>query len=165
MKKCLYSYHIDYFIYKSSLEHCIKILELIVNDKLEEYLADRRISRAYEACLLTIGEKVSSNSNSTTIETTKELLEKLGDYLVKNFEQILETENGIFCLRCFIRIIGEEDPLEQPIQQNSNIKKKFNNREFNIKNIEVKLLPKEWKFKKYIKKLSKHLYDLNVLGT
>lgn len=148
------------------MAHCLKILELIINDKLEEYLADRRISRAYEACLLTIGEKIAANSNSDTIESVKQLLEKLGNYLVENFEQILETENGIFCLRCFLRIIGEEDSLEQANtqQQNTNVKKKPNNKEFNIRNVNVKQLPNEWKFKKFIKKLSKHLYNLNLLG-
>jgi hypothetical protein len=78
------------------------------------------------------------------------LLEKLGDYLVENFQTIIETENGIYCLRCFLRIIGSEDSLEpsQMQQQNNNNSKKRNNKEFNVKNLEIKLLPKEWKFKK-----------------
>ncbi len=173
LKKCLNSFHIDYFIYKSSLKHYLKILELLMNEaKLNEYLNERRISRAYEACLATIGEKIIqvAKTNSTnmneTIESIKLLLEKLGDYLVENFQTIIETENGIYCLRCFLRIIGLEDSLESSqIQQqnNNNNSRKKNNKEFNIKNIEIKLLPKEWKFKKYLKKFSKSLYEINVL--
>jgi len=140
--------------------------------KLKEYLNERRISRAYEACLATIGEKIiqaTKNNNSSmnkVIESIKLLLEKLGDYLVENFQTIIETENGIYCLRCFLRIIGSEDSLEpsQMQQQNNNNSKKRNNKEFNVKNLEIKLLPKEWKFKKYLKKFSKSLNEINVLG-
>ena len=68
-------------------------------------------------------------------------------------------------MRCFLRIIGQEDPLEpSQMQQNNNSSKKKFNKDFNIKNIEIKLLPKEWKLKKFLKKFSKNLDDINVLG-
>lgn len=69
---------------------------------MKEYLNDRRISRAYEACLATVGEKIiqanktatSATSNEAKFESIKSLLEKLGNYLVENFQTIIETENG-----------------------------------------------------------------------
>lgn len=138
---------------------------------MEEFLADRRMSRVYEACLTTIGEKLITAAKAPNaeqnekIDSIKVLLGKLGDYLFQNFETIIETQNGIFCLRCFLRVLGKEDPLEQPqIQQNNSNSKRKNNKEFNIKNIEIKQLPSEWKFKKYLKKFSKKLSDINVLG-
>ena len=69
---------------------------------MKEFLNDRRISRAYEACLATVGEKIilanksasSASSNDEKFESIRSHLEKLGNYLVENFQTIIETENG-----------------------------------------------------------------------
>jgi hypothetical protein len=175
LKKCMNSYHIDYFIYKSSLENFVRLFELLTSDsnKLNDYLSDSRVSRAYEACLALVGEKIALgkkvSTNEENLDKLKSLLSNLGDYLVENFESIIETHNGVFALRYFLRVIGDEDVVEQATSNNSNTNKsnkKFQNKqnEFNIKNVQVKLVPKEWKLNKYLKKLSKKLDDINILG-
>jgi hypothetical protein len=175
LKKCMNSYHIDYFIYKSSFENFIRLFELLTSDsnKLNDYLSDSRVSRAYEACLALVGEKIASakkvSTNEENLDKLKNLLSNLGDYLVENFESIIETHNGVFALRYFLRVIGDEDVIEQATSYNSNTNKsnkKFQNKnnEFNIKNIQVKQVPKEWKLNKYLKKLSKKLDNINILG-
>lgn len=163
--KCLNSFHIDYFIYRSNTENFLKIFKLLVidNEKLEEYISDRRISRAYEACLTFIGEKFSKSTvTDDQIDLAKQCLKSLGNFLVENFESILDTENGIFTLRCFFRILGKKDCLEPaPNQNNKNKKNKWQRTEFNIRDIEVKVLPESWKIKKFLKKFS--LEDINLL--
>jgi hypothetical protein len=175
LKKCMNSYHIDYFIYKSSLENFVRLFELLTFDsnKLNDYLSDSRVSRAYEACLALIGEKIALakkvSTNEDNLDKLKSLLSNLGNYLVENFESIIETHNGVFALRYFLRVIGDEDVVEQTTTNLSNTNKsnkKFQNKqsEFNIKNVQVKQIPKEWKLNKYLKKFSKKLDDLNILG-
>ena len=164
--KCLNSFHMDYFIYKSNTDSFLKIFKLLVvdNEKLEEYIGDRRISRAYEACLTFIGEKFSKSTvTEEQADLAKVCLKALGNFLVKNFESILETENGIFTLRCFLRILGSKDCLEPvPNQNNKNKKNNRQRTEFNIRDIEIKVLPEAWKIKKFLKKFS--LTDINLLG-
>ena len=107
----------------------LKFFKLLIvsNEKLEDHISDRRISRSYEACLTCMGEKfIKSKATEEQVATAKECLKTLGNFLVKNFESILDTENGIFTLRCFLRIIGVADPLEPvPNQQNRNKKNKW----------------------------------------
>ncbi len=93
----------------------------------------------------------------------KECAKALGNFLVKNFESIIDSENGIFTLRCFLRVIGSEDPLEQvPASQlNKNKKNKWQKAEFNIREVRVELLPEDWKLKKFLKKFN--LSDVNLL--
>ncbi|CAF0712043.1 unnamed protein product [Brachionus calyciflorus] len=170
LTKCLYSYHIDYFIYKSTLERFTQLFELLTSnsERLKELLNDTRTSRAYEACLLIIGGKVKGSNDVEKFETLKNCMCNLGDYFVSNLEDILESHNGIFALRSFLRVIGKPDVLEaQPNEGNTN--KKFNkfrrNQEFSIKDVEVKLVPEDWKLNVYIKKFSKSLKDMNLLET
>ncbi len=173
LKKCLNCFHIDYFIYKSNLINFVNLFELITSstEKLNEFLNDRRISRAYEACLLLMGDKIANTQNSgleanaDALKKLKKSLASLADYLAENFQTILETENGIFALRAFLRIIGEPDDLEVAANavNDQRSAKRFKN-EFNVKNLPVKLVPTEWKLNKYLKKFSKFLSDINVLG-
>lgn len=127
--KCLNSFHIDYFIYRANIEMFLKLFKLMVvdNDKLEDNIGDRRISRSYEACLTCMGEKfIKAKATEEQVATAKECIKALGNHLVKNFDSILDTENGIFTLRAFLRIIGDTDPLEPiPNQQNRNKKKQM----------------------------------------
>ena len=164
--RCLYSFHTDFFIYKADIKYFLKIFKLLISDenKLEEYISDRRISRAYEACLTCFGHKFSKNPTAEQAEIGKECLKTLGKFLVKNFENILDSENGIFTLRCFLRIIGNKDLFETPPpnQQSKNKKNKFQKTEFNIRNVEIKVIPDEWKLEKFLKKFS--LEDINLLG-
>ena len=100
--KCLNSFHMDFFIYNSDLESFLKIFKLLTinNENLEEHISDRRISRAYEACLTCIGEKfIKNTATEDQVACAKECLKALGNFLAKNFDSILDTENGIFRLR------------------------------------------------------------------
>jgi len=163
--KCLNSFHMDFFIYKSNIDHFLKIFKLLIvdNEKLEEYICDRRISRAYEACLTCLADKfLSKKPSEDQLESVKTCLKSLGNYLVKNFESIIDTEDGIFTLRCFLRVIGGKDLLESvPNQNNKNKKNKWKRTEFNIRDIEIRLIPDEWKIKKFLKKFP--LDDINLL--
>jgi hypothetical protein len=146
-------------------------------------LSDRRSSRAYEACLICLGDKLSSIKNEVTsnnskclnqdnaeqddlLKKLKKILKKFSNYLVDKFDYIMETQNGIYSLRAFLRIIGNEDPLEENASNNNN--KKANKRktsdQFNMKNVEVKLLPIDWNMNKSIKKFAKSVLNLNLLG-
>ncbi|RNA19736.1 nucleolar 9 [Brachionus plicatilis] len=160
LKKCIYSYHIDYFLYKSSLENFTKFFSILTSDsgRLEHLLADTRTSRAYEACLMLIGNKTKTSSHE---ESLKKCMLNLGDYFVSNLENILETHNGIFSLRSFLRVIGSPDILEAV--SNETNKKKHRNQEFNIKNVCVKIVPQDWNLDVYIKKFSKSLKEMNLL--
>lgn len=175
LKKCLNSFHIDFFIHKSNLENFVRLFELLTidSDKINDYLSDIRISRAYEACLAMVGGKVLaqqkiSSTNEEIFEKLKVCLNNFGKYLVENFQTIIETQNGVFALRFFLKIIGNEDVLEQhstAVSNTNKSNKKYQNKmnEFNIKNVEIKIVPTEWKLSKFLKKLSKKLDDLNLL--
>ena len=147
----------------------VKLFEIILRDdqKLSEYLGDRRISRAYEACLTCIGDKFAkaSSANDSQVETAKQCIKKLGAHLSANFQTIVDTENGVFSLRCFLRILGSPDLLEPANnaskQSNNKLKKKFN-KEFNIRDVELKTLPVEWKLKKLLKKFKLEEISLGI---
>lgn len=161
------SFHIDFFIYKSTLDNFISLFDLLTNDsaRLNELLSDSRTSRAYEACLLVIGGKIKDSNDQAKLDKLKQALKNLGDYFVENFENIIETQNGIFAMRAFLRIIGKPDVLEQPQPAEAAGKKYFKKpREFNIKNVEVKLVPDDWKTDKFIKKIAKFIKEINPLG-
>lgn len=162
LKKCLYSYHIDYFLYQSSLEHFSTFFTILTskNELLNELLSDTRTSRAYEACLMLIGNKIKTTGQDQ-VESLKNCMVNLGEYFVSNFENILETHNGIFSLRAFLRVIGNQDILETV--PNETNKKKFKNQQFNIKNVCVKIVPNDWNLDNYIKKFSKFLKEMNLL--
>ena len=164
LRKCLYSYHVDYFINRSDLENFFKIFDLLTKDeaKLKEYASDRRISRAYEACLVCVGGKLASapKADSETLDGIKKCMKRVGNFLEENFETIMETQDAIYLMRSYLRVIGKADPLDQ-LQKNVPKKK---DREFNIKFIEVKLVPEDWKLAKLIKKLSNKIEDMNLLG-
>lgn len=164
--RCLNSFHTDFFIYKADTNSFLKIFKLLISDadKLEELISDRRTSRAYEALLTCFGHKFSNGSTPEQVEDAKECLKTLGKFLVKNFENILDSENGIFTLRCFLRILGTKDPFEaSPAnQQSKNKKNKYQKTDFNIRNVEIKQVPDEWKIKKFLKKFA--LEDINLLG-
>jgi hypothetical protein len=138
-------------------------------ERLTECMNDRRMSRAYEACLILIGDKIiasknetnSSENNDDDVKKLKKCLTNLADYLCENFQTILETEEGVFALRAFLRVIGAADPLENVVAPRV-ANKKFPV-EFNVKNLTVKQVPAEWKLNKYIKKFAKHLSGINVL--
>ena len=171
LKKCLNSFHIDFFIFKSNLDNYVRLFDLITQStqRLEEFLSDRRISRAYEACLIVMGDKVASKSENydSNINTLKKSVSNLASYLKENFEAILENQNGIFALRSFLRIIGQPDVLETPASMDTNKKRpnRFKKQvEFSIKDIQPKMIPNEWKLDKYIKKFAKNLQNINVLG-
>ncbi len=167
LSKCLNSFHIDYFIHRASLAHFLALFKLLAidNAQLQDHISDRRISRAYEASLTCMGAKYKQIPQATEAQTAlgKECTKALGNLLVKNFESILDTENGIFTLRCFLRVIGSDDPLEAPpaSQQNKNKKNKWQKAEFNIREVKLELLPEEWKIKKFLKKFD--LSDVNLL--
>lgn len=142
---------------------------------MKEFTGDRRISRAYEACLLLIADKINqSNSETATesyqenIQTLKSSLSTLGKYLVDGFGDIIETQNGIFTLRSFLRVIGESDLFETQISSNTNKSNKKGNKskkdEFSIKNLEIKVVPNDWKLGKFIQKFAKNLKEINILG-
>ena len=171
LKKCLNSFHIDYFVYKSNLSNFASLFSLITltPERLSELVNDRRISRAYEACLILAGEKITfakstSPEDTADLEKLKQSLTNLAEYLLENFQSILETENGVFALRSFLRIVGQPDQLETAAanETRSNTKNKFK-KEFNVKNLSVKLVPDEWKLSKYIKKFVTCLSDINML--
>ena len=165
LKKCLYSYHIDYFLYISSLENFSNFFSILTHDseRLDQLLADTRTSRAYEACLMLIGNKIKLSDKAEQIDLLKSCMINLGDYFVSNLDTILESHNGIFSLRAFLRVIGNLDILE--IVPNETNKKKNKNQEFNIKNVCVKTVPLDWNLQVYIKKFSKFLKEMNILET
>ena len=130
LKKCLNSFHIDYFVYKSGLSHFASLFEIMTSplERLTECLNDRRMSRAYEACLILIGDKIDMGikvEQSAIVEDDLKKLKKslttLAQYLCENFQAILETEDGIFALRALLRLIGATDVFE-----NVNQTKAFN---------------------------------------
>jgi hypothetical protein len=131
-------------------------------DRIGTFLADSRISRAYEACLTLIGQKLNDNKEQESVDEAKCCMERLGKYLDENFVNILETRNGIFTMRAFLKIIGNDDPIEQASKPFEAKKNKKQPQEFSIKSIQPKLLPNEWKLGKFIKKYAKHLDDINV---
>jgi hypothetical protein len=137
-------------------------------ERLTECLNDRRMSRAYEACLILIGDKIDIGTKaelSSIVEDDLKKLKKslitLAEYLCENFQAILETEDGIFALRALLRLIGDTDVFEN-VNQTRTLNKKAP-QEFNVKNLVVKPVPTEWKLNKYIKKFAKHLNEINVL--
>ena len=168
LKKCLNSFHIDYFVYKSTLKNFVNLFELMTNEpkRLSEFLNDRRISRAYEACLIVVGDKVATQAAADELhwKRVKKSLTNLADYLAENFQTILETENGVFAVRSFLRVVGEIDELEEPAASSDARSSKKHQHEFNVKKLPVKLVPPEWKLNKYIKKFAKCLSEINVLG-
>ena len=190
LRKCLTSFHIDYFVYKSGLADFARLFAIMTSDSrlIGECINDRRISRAYEACMLLAGDKctlqLTTNSESSEPATTtkdeclrqiKHAMSNLGSYLVENTETIISSQSGIFALRIYVKVIGEIDELEQAQtqqqqqqQQQSNKKGGARGRhqpvEFSLKNMSVKRLPVEWKLEKFIKKLAKPLNDINLLG-
>jgi hypothetical protein len=176
------SFHIDLFIYKSKPMHFARFFEIITSDDslIEKLLSDRRSSRAYEACLLCLGDKLSSIKEETAnkddktakdisdqddlLKKLKKILKKFSNYLVDKFDHIIDTQDGIYSLRAFLRIIGNEDPLEQSLPISTNKKPNRRKEEFNMKNINVKLVPTEWNMNKLIKKFAKSVLNLNLLG-
>lgn len=182
LKRCLTSYHVDFFLFKIDLEKFVQFFDLITNDKskVDQLLRDQKISRAYDACLLLTGEKLKSahdkNNSQTTVNKLNGCLTQLGDYFVENLESILESHNGIYALRSFLRIIGEPDLLDNStgIEDNNNNNnngkfssnksnaKRFAN-QFSLKHIQIRMLPEEWDMKKYVKKFYKLVKDKNVL--
>jgi hypothetical protein len=135
-------------------------------------LNEQRASRAYDACLLLCGEKIKSGVGSpnyeANIEKLKAGLDRLSEHFIANFDTMLVTQLGVFALRALLRVIGQPDPLDEQATQNANPKKaafaKKQQNEFNIKNLEMKLIPGEWKIRKFIKRVAKNLKEINVLG-
>jgi hypothetical protein len=187
LRKCLTSFHIDYFIFKSDLVSFARLFATMTNDArlIGECVDDQRISRAYEACMIFAGEKCDSKllaaSESSEAESKadcfrkiKHAMSNIGNYLVEHMDTTISTQSGIFALRTFLKVIGEIDQLEQPTQQPQSKKVANTNKfgahgrqptvEFSVKNSSIKRLPVEWKLEKFIKKMAGALGDVNLLG-
>ena len=171
LRKCLTSFHIDYFVYKSGLADFARLFAIMTSDSrlIGECINDRRISRAYEACMLLAGDKctlqLTTNSESSEPATTtkdeclrqiKHAMSNLGSYLVENTETIISSQSGIFALRIYVKVIGEIDELEQAQTQQHVA--------FSLKNMSVKRLPVEWKLEKFIEEFAKPLHDIDLQG-
>lgn len=177
LKRCLTSYHVDYFLYKLEAEKFVTFFSLLAvssNDRVRELLTDSRSARAYDACLLVSGEKaakLTSKSNTNACNKLKECLTCMGEYFVTNFDEILDTQMGIFAMRSFLKIIGKFDPLEAVASvagSNSSGQQKNNNKRadktFSMKTYEYKCLPDDWQLQEYLKKFYKLVKDKNILG-
>jgi hypothetical protein len=169
LKRCLNSFHIDYFLYKIGLEQFVSFLSLLTNspERIQQVLADTKTSRAFDAFLILASDKLKPSSNEASIERLKDCLNKLGDYFVENFDSILDNQSGIFAMRSFLKVIGGPDLLEQNVHSTNNNqsnKKRKGVNEFRLKNLEIKVLPNEWELDTYIKKFYKNIKDKNILG-
>ena len=173
LKKCLTSLHIDYFVYKSTLEQFAQLFDLLTqsNERIELLLNDTKTSRAFDSCLILCGDKVkltSEENYEVNIDKFKAALDRLSEYFMANIENMLVTQSGVFALRSLLRIIGQPDPLDEQFNRSfaANAKKfqPQKQNEFSIKNVAPKLLPAEWKIRKLIKKLAKILNEINILG-
>jgi hypothetical protein len=137
-------------------------------ENFEEFLTNPRISRAFETCLLTIGEKID-NKNEEQNEKYKTGLKNIGDFFVENYQKIIEDNIAIYVLRSFIRVVGTEDPFESFSAKDKSLsnktKYKKNDNNFSIKDIKPKLIPDEWKIHSYLKKFAQCTANFtNVLG-
>lgn len=168
LKRCLTSYHIDFFLYRVSLDKFVSVFSLLVNssDRIRELLSDSRSARAYDACLLLSGEKLKSvTADSSTAESLKSCLTTLADYFLLNFDEILDTQIGIFAMRSFLKVIGKSDPIESSSQQHgSNGQKTAKRNEFSLRSYDFRTLPLEWNLHEYLKKFYKKIKDKNTLG-
>ena len=164
----------DYFIYKSKPKHYIELFTFLTKNKenFEEYITHPRISRSFEAFLLTIGEKCGEikEQPEEEFEKYKTGLKNIGDFLVENYQNVFENNVAIYILRAFIRIIGSEDPFDSFSNKDKSLTnkktfKKKNDNNFNIKDIKPKLVPDEWKIHSYLKKFAQCTANLNnILG-
>ena len=173
IKKCFKSYHVDYFIYKSKPNHFSEIFSILTKNKenFEDYMTHPKISRAFEACLLTIGEKIQNkNADEEENEVYLRGLKNIGEFLVDNYEKVFENNIAIYILRTFIRIIGVTDPFESLSNKDKSLtnKKSFrtkNDNSFSMKDIKPKLIPDEWKTHSYLKKFARCTASFsNILG-
>ena len=131
-------------------------------ERIDELLGDSRSARAYDACVLLMGEKATINDTDL-----KSCLTRLGDYFVENFDSILDSsKSGIFAMRSFLKAIGKKDLVESSTNSNSGQKggKRAAKEVFSMKNYDFKVVPDEWNMKEYLKKFYKKIKDKNVLG-
>jgi hypothetical protein len=162
IKKCFKSFHVDYFISKSKPKHFVEIFKFLTKTKenFEDFISHPRLSRAIEAILVTIGDKIESASgDDEENEVYLRGLKNIGEFLVENYEKIFENNVAIYILRTFIRIIGVEDPFDslsnkdKSLTNKKSFKKNFDNH-FSIKDIKPKLIPDDWKTHSYLKKFA-----------
>lgn len=171
LKKCLYSIHIDYFIYKLSPDHFTRLLDSMTgggegddaDTKLGAYLNDAKMSRAYDACLLLCAHKITKS----TTEKIQAFVGRLCEYFLSQIETMLDAQppaTGLFVLRSLVRVLGKSDLLDDHVNKGNQGGRRGRN-EFGVKDIELKLLPADWtSCCKFIKKLAKKIKAINVLG-
>lgn len=157
-KKCFTCSHIDYFVYKSKTSHFVELFDLVTKeDCLAEYVFDVKISRALEAVLTCLPHKLDSESH---FEQYRKCLKRLGNYFTENFQGVIDNEIAIFTLRSFLRILRSNEAQEKSEISTSNLKKPQKKQDkskqfyFNLKGLETKFIPDDWKIQKFLKKFN-----------